>query len=107
MELPTLQEESVDDVTISEKSGRISTTSAAKKKFISTEQWTDAFSMFSSVNRLKFSGQSEQLSTYMSIMRKLSNEKGAWHYYDTNFRKIKAACNLSWDQIHSELNVTL
>lgn len=42
----------------------------------------------------------------MSIVRKFSNEKGAWHYYDTNFRKNKAACNLSWDQIHSELYVT-
>lgn len=96
----------MDDVTISVKSGHISTTSAAKKKFMSIEQWTDAFSTFSSVYRLKFPGQSEQLSTYMSIVRKISNEKGTWHYYDTNFRKIKAACNLSWDQIHSELYVT-
>ena len=106
VELSTLQDESVDDVTISVKAGHISTTSSAKRRYLTIEQWTDAFSTFSSVYRLKFQGQSEQLSTYMSIVRKIANERGAWHYYDTNFRKIKAACNLSWDQIHSELYVT-
>lgn len=106
VELSTLQDENVDDVTISVQSGQISTTSSAKKKFLTIEQWTDAFGVFSSVYRLKYPSQSEQLSTYMGVVRKIANEKGAWHYYDTNFRKIKGVCNLSWDQIHSELYVT-
>lgn len=106
VELSTLQDENVDDVTISVQSGQISTTSSAKKKFLTVEQWTDAFGVFSSVYRLKYPSQSEQLSTYMGVVRKIANEKGAWHYYDTNFRKIKGVCNLSWDQIHSELYVT-
>lgn len=106
VELSTLQEENVDDVTISVKSGRISTTSSTKRKYMTIEQWTDAFGIFAAVYRLKYPSQSEQLSSYMQVVRKIASERGAWHYYDTNFRKIRVTCNLSWDQIHSELYVT-
>ena len=35
-----------------------------------------------------------------------SHEGGAWYSYDTNFHKIRAAANLAWNQIHSEIYVT-
>ena len=43
----------------------------------------------------------------MGIVRKNSNEGGVWFYYDTTFRKVWAAANLAWDQIQSEIYVTV
>lgn len=106
VEFSTLHDEEVDDITISVKSGKITTTGSAKKKFMSIEQWTDAFNVFASVYRLKFPEQSEQLSIYLNTVRKISNGNGHWHYYDINFRKIRQSIGLRWDQIHSELYVT-
>ena len=89
VELSTLQDEEVDDITISVKSGKTTTTGSARKKFISIEQLTDAFNVFASVYRLKFPEQSEQLSIYLNTIRKISNENGHRHYYDINFRNIR------------------
>ena len=107
VELSTLYDEDIEDITISVKSGHITTTGSAKKKFMSIEQWTDAFNVFASVCRLKFPEQSEQLSIYLNTVRKISNENGHWHDYDVNFRKIRQSIGLRWDQIHSELYVTV
>ena len=106
VEFSTLHDEEVDDITISVKSGKITTTGSARKKFMSIEQWTDAFNVFASVYRLKFPEQSEQLFIYLNTIRKISSENGHWHYYDINFRKIRQSIGLRWDQIHSELYVT-
>ena len=106
VELSNLQDEVEDGVTIKVKSGEITTTGNARRKFLNIEQWTDAFNVFASVYRLKYPEQAEQLASYMGIVRKISNEGGAWYYYDTNFRKIRAAANFAWDQIHSEIYVT-
>ena len=105
-EFSTLHDEEVDDIMISVKSGKITTTGLARKKFMSIEQRTDAFSVFASVYRLKFPEQSEQLSIYLNTIIKISSENGHWHYYDINFRKIRQSIGLRWDQIHSELYVT-
>ena len=106
VELSTLYDEETDDVTISLKSGKISTSNSTKRKYMSIEQWTDAFNVYMSVYRLKFPDQSEQLSTYLNTVRKIALENGQWHYYDTNFRKIRQSIGLQWNQIHSELYVT-
>ena len=106
VELSTLFDEESDDITISLKSGKISTTNSSKRKFMSIEQWTDAFNVFMSVYRLKFPEQSEHLATYLNTVRKIANENGHWHFYDTNFRKIMHSIGLQWNQIHSELYVT-
>ena len=67
-ELSTLYDEKTDDVTISLKSGKISTAHFAKRNFMSIEQWTDAFNGYMSVYRLKFADKSEHLSTYLNTV---------------------------------------
>ena len=94
VEFSTLYDEEIDDITISVKSGKITTTNSSKRKFMSIEQWTDAFNVFASVCTLKYPEQSEQLSTYLNTVRKISNENGHWFYYDTNFRKIRQSIGL-------------
>ena len=106
VELSTLYDDEIDDITISVKSGKVTTASSSKRKLMTIEQWTDAFNVYMSVYRIKFPEQSEHLSTYLNTVRKISNEKGHWHYYDTNFRKVKQDIGLQWNQIHSELYVT-
>ena len=52
VELSTSYNGETDNVTISLKSGKISTTNSAKRKCMSIEQWTDAFNVYMSVYRL-------------------------------------------------------
>ena len=59
MELSTLQDETEDGVTIKFKDGEISSTGSARRKFLSIEQWTDAFNVLASVYRLKYPEQAE------------------------------------------------
>ena len=106
VELSTLYDEDSDDITISLKSGKLTTKGPSKKRFMTIEEWTDAFNVFSAVYKIKFPEQSEHLSSYLNTVRKISNENGNWYYYDTNFRRIKQSIGLQWDQIHSELYVT-
>lgn len=106
VELSTLYDEDSDDITISLKSGKLTPKGPSKKKFMSIEEWTDAFNVFSAVYKMKFPEQSEHLSSYLNTVRKISSENGNWYYYNTNFRRIKQSIGLQWDQIHSELYVT-
>ncbi|MES9882604.1 MAG: hypothetical protein ABW185_17175 [Sedimenticola sp.] len=106
VELSTLQDEEVEDITINIQSGKILTSAAPKRKFMSIEQWTDMFLIYSSVYRIKYPEQSHQLESYMGLVRKISKEGGAWLYYDSNFRKIRLASNLRFDQIENELYLT-
>ncbi|MEW8544673.1 MAG: hypothetical protein AB2693_14195 [Candidatus Thiodiazotropha sp.] len=106
VEFSTLYDEDSDDITISLKSGKLTPKGPSKKKFMTIEEWTDAFNVFAAVYRIKFPEQSEQLSSYLNTVRKISNENGNWYYYDTNFRRIRHSIGLQWDQIHSELYVT-
>ncbi len=106
VELSTLQQEESEDITISLKSGQVSANQSLKRKFLSIEAWTDAFSIYASVYRQKFPEQSEQLSSYMGTIRKIASEHGAWFYYDMNFRKLRRVANRGWDQIETELYLT-
>lgn len=106
VELSTKVDEEVDDITINIKSGQISTKPAVRKIFMTIEQWTDAFSLYASVYRLKFPDEAEQLSSYMNRIRRIANERGAWYFYDKNFRQIRKDANLSWDDIETDLYYT-
>ncbi|MES9881803.1 MAG: reverse transcriptase domain-containing protein [Sedimenticola sp.] len=106
VELSTLQDEEVEDLTINIKSGKILTSPTPRRTFLNIEKWTDMFCIYASVYRIKFPEQAEQLSAYMGLVRKISKEQGSWYYYDMNFRKIRLAANLRWDQIETELYLT-
>ena len=56
------------------KRGKIS--SALTKMFLTIEQSTDAFSVCSSVYRLKYPQKAEALASYMSLVRRIANEWG-------------------------------
>ena len=95
IDLSALQDDDVEDLTINVRTGAVSTTTASKKKFMSIEQWTDAFNVFSSVYRIKYPAEAEGLSTYMGLIGQISDRNGNWYYYDTNFDVSKPRCNFA------------
>lgn len=105
VELSTLQEEEPDDVLFNMKTGKISP-APSKKRFLTIEQWTDAFSIYASVYRIKYPQEAEALASYMSLVRRIASERGAWFNYDRQFRKLKAnstSLKYKWDQREDEL----
>lgn len=74
-------------------------------KFISIEQWTDAFAMYSSVLRLKYPDEGEQLAQYGNTIRSIAKAKGNWYSYDTKFRQLRQCQLFPWDHIHHELYI--
>lgn len=105
VELSTLQEEEPDDILFNVRTGKVSS-APSKKKYLSIEQWTDAFSIYASVFRLKYPEQAESLASYMSLIRRISAERGGWYNYDRQFRKLKAnstTIHYRWDQREDEL----
>ena len=90
-------------MTFNIRTGAVSSTSTSKKKFMSIEQWTDAFNIFSSVDRLKYQAEAEGLSLYMGLIRQITDKNGCWYYYDTNFRRLKKSMDLAWSDIELEL----
>lgn len=102
VELSALQEEEPEDISFNIRTGKVSTVQS-KKKFLNIEQWTDAFSIYASVFRLKFPEEAEGLASYMGLVRRIAEEKAGWYYYDTNFRKLKKTLNLKWGEIENEL----
>ena len=106
VELSTLVDEEVDDITINIKSGKISTKPVVRRRFMNIEQWTDAFNLYASVYRIKFPDEADQFSTYMNRVRRIASERGAWFYYDKNFRQIRKEANLRRDDIETDLYYT-
>ena len=103
IELSTLQEDEVEDICFNIHTGAVSSHQTTKKKFLTIEQWTDAFNIYASVRRVKYPDEAEGLSAYMGIVRRIAHEHGSWHYYDTNFRRLRQTTNYAWDEIENEL----
>ncbi|XP_053390060.1 uncharacterized protein LOC128546109 [Mercenaria mercenaria] len=75
------------------------------RKFITIEQWTDIFAVFSSVYRQKYPDTAEQLAQYSNTVRAIAKARGNWHYYDVQFRQLRQSHPFSWDSIHHELYI--
>ncbi|MEW8547282.1 MAG: hypothetical protein AB2693_27560 [Candidatus Thiodiazotropha sp.] len=74
-----------------------------KRKFITIEQWTDYFAKFSSVLRIKHPELADSLAQYSATVRSIAKSRGNWHFYDTQFRKLKQNVDIPWDVIQHEL----
>lgn len=87
--------------------GRVGLSSGKKKKYLTIEAWTDAFSIFASVLRQGNKGNSdlpEDLAIYMELIRSIQKDGGDWYNYDVTFRKAKQAdISLSWRQVDQVL----
>lgn len=103
IDLSTLQEDDVEDITINLHTGKLSSSRPSRKKFLNIEQWTDAFNIFASVRRIRYPAEADGLAAYMNLIRRIANEKGSWYFYDTNFRKLKQSVDRAWDEIENEL----
>lgn len=103
IDLSTLQDDDVEDISFNIHTGAISSSSAPKRKFLSIEQWTDAFNVYASVRRVKYPEEADGLAAYMSLVRRIADEKGCWFYYDSNFRRLRQNTNYAWDEIENEL----
>lgn len=78
-----------------------------RKKYLTIDTWTDAFSIFASNLRQGIKGNSElpeDLAIYMDLIRSLQKDRGDWHNHDVTFRKAKQAdISLSWRQVDQVL----
>ena len=102
IELSTLQEDEVKDISFNIHTGAVSS-NTSKKKFLAIEQWTDAFNIYASVRRLKYPEEAKGLAAYMGVVHRIAQERGSWHFYDTNFRRLRQTTNYAWDEIENEL----
>lgn len=91
-------------VTINEN-GISSVSVPQSKKFITIEQWTDAFTIFSSVYRQRFPDVAEQLAQYGNTVRGIAKSRGNWHFYDCQFRQLRQTYQFPWGCIHHELYI--
>lgn len=73
------------------------------KKFISIEQWTDAFQTFSSVYRLKYPDQADNLAQYCNTIRSIAKANGKWFWYDTEFRQLRQNHPIPWNHVQNDL----
>lgn len=64
----------------------VSVITKPRRRFITIEQWTDAFAKFASVMRLKYPDSTDALAQYSATVRYIAKSSGNWHYYDTQFR---------------------
>lgn len=74
-----------------------------RKRFMNIEQWTDAFAKYSSVMRIKYPESADALAQYSATVRSIAKSNGNWHYYDTQFRKLRQTTPMAWDVIQHEL----
>ena len=74
-----------------------------RKKYLSIEDWTDAFNIYSSALRKIFHhvvGLAEDLAIYVHLIRTICKDGGNWYYYDTTFRRTKLTDDtLPWSQV--------
>lgn len=75
----------------------------SRKRFITIEQWTDLFAKYASVFRVKYTDSSEALAKYSDTVRFIAKSNGNWHFYDSEFRKLRQSMNLPWGMIQHEL----
>ena len=99
----TLQDDDVEDFIFNIRMGAVSSTTTSKKKFMSIEQWTGAFNIFSLVYRLKYPSVVEGLSSYMGLIRQTADKQSSWYCHDTNFHGLKKSMNLAWSDTEHEL----
>ena len=85
------------------RSGQISSSGSSKIKFLSIEQWTDAFNIFASVRRVRFPSEADGLAAYINLIQRIAHEKGSWFFYDSTFRKLKQTSDKAWQEIDNEL----
>lgn len=98
------EEDTERKITLSfDTSGSTKLIQKPKRKFITIEQWTDCFAKFSSVIRIKHPELADQLAQYSSVVRSIARSRGNWHFYDTQFRKLKQNVDIPWDVIQHEL----
>ena len=86
----------MEDISFNIHTGAVSS-NTSKKKFLTIEQWTDAFNIYASVRRLKYPEEAEGLAAYMGVVRRIAQERGSWHFYNSdehlNGREYEMAVN--------------
>lgn len=87
--------------------GKVGLSSNKKKKFVTIEEWTDAFNIFSSVLRQGSPDDRdlpESLSVYMHLIRSIQKDGGDWFHYDVTFRKARQGdLTMSWRHVDQVL----
>ena len=71
------------DLHLAVKNQRVGLTSGKKRKFLTIENWTDAFSIFASVirkNNPLHHTISEDLAIYMDLIRQIHKDGGDWFF---------------------------
>lgn len=96
------------DLHLAVKNNRVGLTSGKKRKFLSIESWTDAFSIYASVLRKANPSHptlAEDLAIYIDLIRQIQKDGGDWYFYDTNFRQIMQNDDtLSWSYVDQVLH---
>lgn len=70
-----MQDEEVQDISFNIHTGAVSSSTSFKRKFLTTEQWTDAVNVYASVPRVKYPDEAQCLSTYMGLVRRIADER--------------------------------
>ena len=91
------------DISLNFNSSGASVITNPLRRFISIEQWTDVFAKYASVVRVKYPESAEALAKYSDTVRSIAKSNGNWHYYDTQFLKLRQATDMPWDLIQHEL----
>ena len=91
------------DISLNFNSSGASVITKPRRRFISIEQWTDVFAKYASVVCVKYPEPAEALAKYSDTVRSIAKSNGYWHYYDTQFRKLRQATDMPWDLIQHEL----
>ena len=73
-----------------------------RRRFMSIEQWTYVFAKYASVVRVKYPESAEALAKYSDTVHSIAKSNGNWHYYDTQFRKLRQATDMPWDLIQHD-----
>ena len=96
------------DLHLAVKNNRVGLTSGKKRRFLTIESWTDAFSIFASVLRKANPSHptiAEDLAIYMDLIRQIHKDGGDWFFYDTNFRQfMQNDDTLSWSFVDQVLH---
>ena len=68
------------------------------------QEWTAAMLTFGAIYTERHPHTAPKLFKYIKTVRDMEARGGNWTYYDTQFRKLKAQRNWSWDFTHWELH---
>lgn len=75
IDLSTLQDEEVQDISFNIHTGAVLSSTSFKRKFLTIEQWTDTFNVYASVRRVKYPDEAQCLSAYMGLVRRIADER--------------------------------